>query len=79
MLFNEHLVRIRHEEMLAEAERIRLVSLVNRQSKKRKSFFSVSLNWMGNLLCKLGGFLQERFGEQDLVDQSQTMDTGIRA
>lgn len=79
MIINEHLVRIRHEEMLAEAERIRMVSLANRSSRKKKSVYGILLNWVGSLLCRWGDLLQERFGDQDLVDQSQTMDTGIQA
>jgi len=79
MIFNEYLVRIRHEEMLAEAERVRMVSMAIRSSSKKKSYYGVALNWVGNLFCKLGGLLQERFGDQKLVDQSPTMDKGVQA
>jgi len=79
MIINEYLVRTRHEELLAEAERARMVSLAFRSSRKKKSVYGVLLNWMGSVLCKWGDLLQERFGEQEVVDQSHNMDAGVQA
>jgi len=79
MIINAHLVRTRHEELLAEAERARMVSLAFRSSRKKNSVYGVLLNWVGSLLCKWGDLLQERFSEQEVVDQSHNMDLGIQA
>ena len=79
MILNEYMMHIRHEEMLAEAERFRIVSLASRRPMRKNPLLGVALNWMGSLLSKWGATLQKRSGNQDILNQSQSIDGGSHA
>ena len=64
MIFHEYLMQMRHEEQLAEGERIRIVSLASRRPMRKNPLLGVALNWMGSLLSKWGATLQKRSDNQ---------------
>jgi hypothetical protein len=79
MLNLELLMMIRHEELLREAARDRLISQAKRGSVRRKYPYSLALVWLGSRLCKWGNLLQERFGNSRMVIPSRSTNSGIKA
>ena len=77
MLYNEYLVQVRHEELLDEAERYRLISQAQRRSARKKYSYALALAWLGIRLCNWGNRLQERFGDAGRVGPSQAVKSGI--
>ena len=63
MIINEYLMRIRHAEILSQAESYRLVAQAMQHSPKRRSYSGRALTWLGNRLCKWSEYIQLRFGE----------------
>ena len=79
MFSNEYLVKIRHEELLKEAARYRLISQAKQGSIRCKYSYSPTLVWLGSRLCKWGNFLQERFDNSRMVTPSHTINNSIKA
>ena len=78
MIVHEYLARIYQEEMLAEAERIRLIAKSKRRPAKGNSFYARSLAWLGNLMCSWGSLLEKRFSEQEAGQQSGSIGKGLK-
>lgn len=77
MIIHENLIYLRHEQMLAEAKRIHLAARADRRPIRINQFYGPILNRLGSLLSRWGGNLQDRFGDPDIVNPSQSMDRGI--
>jgi hypothetical protein len=77
MIVHEYLARIYQEEMLAEAERIHLITKAKRHPVRVNSFYARSLAWLGNLMCSWGSLLEKRFSEQEAGQQSGSIGKGL--
>jgi hypothetical protein len=64
---------LRQEELLAEAERYRLISLANQRSSNQRNFLATALAWWGSKLSRWGGVLQERFGDTVIVEDTRVI------
>ena len=64
MMIHEHLVRIYQDEMLAQAEQARLISIAKRRPFRVNSYYAQTLAWLGNLMCSWGSQLEVRFGKK---------------
>jgi hypothetical protein len=78
MIIQEYLMRIYQDEMLAEAERNRLISKAKRSPVSVNSYHARSLTWLGNLMCSWGSLLEERFGDQTASQQSGSIEKGLK-
>jgi len=78
MIINEYLMRIRHEEILSQAENNRLVAQAKRRSPSRRPYSGRALTWLGNRLIKWGEYLQLRFGDAKKISQSQPVERGVQ-
>ena len=78
MLFHEYFVRMRQEELLAEAERARLIKKAKRSPVKAFPFYARSLAWLGSLLCNLGSLLSKRFADEAAINHSQSIDRSLK-
>jgi hypothetical protein len=63
--------KLRQEEILREAERYRLISQFKRRPSGRNISLAATLAWWGSKLINWGHFLQERFGDQGLAEESR--------
>ncbi len=77
MFFYEDLMRMRHEEILAEAENSRLLAISRRKSVAVASTSARFLVWFGGLLRVWGCQLEERFSVNVCVNQAQPVDRGL--
>ncbi len=78
MLFHEILMHKRHEELLAEAERARLIQKAKRRPVKAFPFYARSLAWLGGILSNLGNRLEKRFAEEAAINHSQSIDRSLK-
>jgi hypothetical protein len=78
MLFHEYFMRMRQEELLAEAERARLIQKAKRRPVKAFPFYARSLAWLGSILCNLGSLLGKRFAAEAAVNHSQSIDRSLK-
>lgn len=77
MILHEYLLHQRHEELLAEAERSRLIKEAMRCQDKRFGFYARILAWLGSILCNLGSLLERRYGEDVAISHSQSLDNSL--
>ncbi len=77
MFINEDLMRIRHEEFLAEAERSRLLSLVKLRPASVFPTNARLLAWMGGAMRRWGSRLENRFTAEVMVNQPQSIDSSL--
>ena len=77
MIMDEYLMKARHEEILAEAERSRLLAISRRKSVTVTSTSARFLVWFGGLLHMWGCRLEERFSVDVCVNQAQSVDRGL--
>jgi hypothetical protein len=77
MIMDEYLMKARHEEILAEAERGRLVKLSKLKPDGAISSSVRFLVWFGGLLRMWGCRLEERFSVDVCVNQAQPVDRGL--
>ncbi len=78
MFYHEYFMRMRHEELLAEAERARLIKEVKQRPVKAFPFYARSLAWLGGILCNLGSLLGKRFAEEAAINHSQSSDRSLK-
>ena len=78
MLYHEYFMRMRQEELLAEAERARLIKKAKRRPVKAFPFYARSLAWLGGILCNLGSLLGKRFAEEAAINHSQSIDRSLK-
>ena len=74
MIIEDFLVKIRQEELLAEADRNRLLAAAK---PKRVHSFSLSarfLTWLGGQLRRWGSRLEDRFAAESASTRSQSVD-----
>ena len=77
MIIHEYLVRIRQDEILAEAEHARLIKKAKPRPVKVFSFYARSLALLGGILCNLGSPLEKRFREEVAINHSQSIDRNL--
>ena len=77
MIIHEYLIRIRQDEILAEAERSRLINEAKRRPVKVFSFYARSLAWLGGILINFGSLLEKRFGKENVINHSQSIDRSL--
>ncbi|MCJ7535708.1 MAG: hypothetical protein MUO57_09265 [Anaerolineales bacterium] len=70
MIINEYLMRLRHEEFLAEAERNRLLATAVHHPARVISTYTRFLTWLGGLMSRWGSRLEKRFGAEAAVNHS---------
>jgi hypothetical protein len=76
MIIDEYLMKARHEEFLAEAERSRLVKLSMLKPGGAISSSVRVLVWFGGLLRRWGSRLEDRFAAEVRYNQTQPVDCG---
>jgi hypothetical protein len=79
MIIHEYLVRIYQDEMLAQAEQIRLISRVKLRSYRVNSFYAQTMAWLGNIMCSWGSQLVQRFGKKTDSFQSGAIEQKLNA
>ena len=77
MIISEEFMRVRQGELLAEAERSRLLAISRRNSVTVTSTSARFLVWFGGLLRVWGCQLEERFSVNVCVNQAQPVDRGL--
>ena len=78
MIFHEYFIHWRHEELLAEAERARLIKEAKRRPVKAFPFYARSLAWLGGILCNLGSLLGKRFADEAAINHSQSTGRSLK-
>jgi hypothetical protein len=78
MLYHEYFMRMRQEELLAEAERARLIQKAKRHPVKAFPFYARSLAWLGGILSNLGSLLEKRFADEAAINHSQSIDRSLK-
>ena len=76
MIIDEYLMKVRHEEILAEAERSRLVAISMLKPGGAISSSVRILVWFGGLLRRWGSRLEDRFAAEARYNQAQPVDFG---
>ena len=77
MIISEEFMRVRQGELLAEAERSRLLAISRRNSVTVTSTSARFLVWIGGLLRMWGCRLEERFSVDVCVNQAQSVNRGL--
>ena len=78
MFIYQEEVRIRHQELLAEAEKYRLISNLKTPQGRRKPIYPRAMTWIGSQMLTWGYWLTSRFGEQTIIAQSGSGDTRVQ-
>ena len=78
MLFHEILMHKRHKELLAEAERARLIQKAKRRPVKTSPFYARYLARLGGILCNLGSRLEKSFTEEVAMSHSQSTGRSLK-
>ena len=78
MLYHEYFMRMRQEELLAEAELARLIKKAKRRPVRAFPFYARSLAWLGGILCNLGSLLGKRFADEAAINHSQSIDRSLK-
>jgi hypothetical protein len=73
MIFYEEYKNVRQKELLAEAERDRLVNKFNQSPIPSKPNFSRMVTWLGNLLLTWGTWLTLRFEENTMLTEPESI------
>ncbi len=73
MIFYEEYKNVRQKELLAEAERNRLVNKFTQSPIPSKPNFSRMVTWLGNLLLTLGTWLTLRFEENTMLTEPESI------
>ena len=76
MIIDEYLMKVRHEEYMAAAERSRLVAISMLKPERAISSHVRILVWFGGLLRRWGSRLEDRFAAEVRCNQTQTVDCG---
>lgn len=79
MIIYEQLVRIRQKEILDEAERYRLISMVKPSPVRPRKNYSRMMTWIGNLFIIWGTKLTKRFGEKNIIIEPGVADNQIQS
>ena len=77
MIVHEYFVRMRNEELLAEAERRRLIKEFRQRPPWFNTNFARSLTWLENLMCRWGSLLARRFGEETAINLSGSIEDSV--
>lgn len=78
MIIHENLAHLRQEEILAEAERRRLISKAKLHPVRINSYSARSMAWLGSLMHIWGSRLEKRFGKDAVVNHSQSIDRSLK-
>lgn len=73
MIFYEEYKNVRQKELLAEAERDRLVNKFNQSPIPSKPNFSRMVTWLGNLLLTWRTWLTLRFEENTMLTEPESI------
>ncbi len=74
---HEYFLRMRHEELLEEAERFRLIEKTKQLQGNRFGYYGKLLALLGSILCNLGGWLVKRFGDEVAINHTQSIDSSL--
>lgn len=78
MIISEYYMRGRQKELLAEAEKHRLLALSERKPVKANRKNARILVWVGGLMCRWGSQLEERFAVEVKPGQTNPVDRGLK-
>lgn len=78
MIISEYYMRGRQKELLAEAEKHRLLALSKRETVKANPKNARMLVWVGGLMCRWGSQLEERFAVEVKPSQTNPVDRGLK-
>ena len=78
MIISEYYMRGRQKELLAEAEKHRLLALSKRKTVKANPKNARILVWVGGLMCRWGSQLEERFTVEVEPNQPHQIDHGLK-
>jgi len=78
MIISEYDMRGRQRELLAEAEKHRLLVLAKRKTAKANPKNARVLVWVGGLMCRWGSQLEERFAVEVKPSQTNPVDHGLK-
>ena len=73
-MLEEYLVRIRHKEFLAEAERNRLLAMAEKKHSSSISTAARLLVYIGGLFRRWGSRLEDRFAIESNPHQNQPVE-----
>jgi len=76
MIISEDLMRVRQTELLAEAQRYRLLALAKHKPVAAFSTSARLFVWLGGRLRRWGSWLEDRFAAEVRSNQTQPADCG---
>ena len=78
MIIEEFLVKIRQEELLAEADRNRLLAAAKHKPDHSLSLGARFLTWLGGQLRRWGSRLEDRFAAESASTRSHSDDRVLK-
>jgi hypothetical protein len=70
-MYQYDILNLRQQELLAEAEKDRLISSARKGIPGRQKFLASALAWWGNKLSHWGQILQDRYGNSGLMEKTR--------
>ena len=78
MIIEEYLVKIHQDELHAEADRNRLLSVASQNPVQKFSLNARFLTWLGGKLRSWGSRLEDRFAAEAASNQSRSIDCELK-